>query len=258
MLRASLSGHDANDLQADRAWHIIKEKWGNASPETIQRFLSEKFSGDHLRKFEYAFLAQCLARGDVCHSMIVDMGGGNSYSTVVPMLFHFSETQILSIDPVSHTAVSRYGVHYVQGDCMHTNLEDQSADVVTIISTLEHVGLGRWGDPLNVNGDIQAMREAWRILRPNGHVVLTIPYGYPTVVFNLHRIYDAGRLRTLIEGFEPILERYSLHGLPSTRNQAEGKKATIHVPGFYQDVPDHLRHPDAQGGVLLLLKKGLT
>ncbi len=254
-LRTLLTGYDANDREAERFWSAMQREWGDTSVDTVQRFLERRFAADHLRTFEYAFLAECLARPDIPKAKILDMGGGNSYSTIVPMLLRLSGVQILSLDPVNRPNVSKYGVRYLQGDCMHSGLGDASVDVVTIISTLEHVGLGRWGDPLAADGDVQAMQEARRVLVPGGHVVLTIPYGYPTVVYNLHRIYDAGRLERLLDGLEVAVARYSLNGHLCSQQDAEGKRATIHIPGYYEEIPDEERHPDAQAGALLLLKK---
>jgi SAM-dependent methyltransferase len=248
---------DANDAQAEKAWQTMNERYGNTNAETVTQFLTEKFDGvDHLRKFEYSFLARCLTRPDVktnVANVYVDMGGGNSYSTVVPILLRLPSAQILSVDVVNHTTQSKYGVRYVRGDCMNTYLSDESADVVTLISTLEHIGLGRWGDPLDVNGDIKTMREAWRILKLGGHVVLTIPYGYPTVVYNLHRIYDAGRLSLITQGFEIVLEEYSLMGQTAQRENIEGVKMVREIPGYYKAMASN--QPEIPGGGMFLLRK---
>jgi len=247
---------DTNDQEAEQAWRTMESRWGNTNSDTVIQYLVQKFDGiDHLRKFEYAFLARCLCNPNICKNVIVDVGGGNSYSTVVPILLRIPDAQILSVDVVNHPNQSKYGVQYVQGDCMNTNLADESVDFVAFISTLEHVGLGRWGDPLDVDGDIKAMQEVWRILKPGGHVVLTIPYGYPTVVFNLNRIYDAGRVLALTKGFEVLLAEYSVNGQSCTREDVEGKKTTKFVPGYYRNVPKFRRHPDAQGGALFLLRR---
>lgn len=246
---------DVNGIEVKRAVAEMTDRWGDTSSATIAQFLSDKFSADHLRKFEYAFLARCIARPDVCKNMIVDIGGGQSYSTVVPMLFRLTATQIISIDVSHHTAISKYGVRYVVGDAMHTRLSDQTVDMVINISALEHVGLGRYGDPQDVDGDIKCMQETRRILKCGGHAVVTIPYGAPAVVYNLNRIYDAGRVQRLTEGFETVLTEYSLYGHPCAREDVEGKPVTNHIPGYYESVSETRRHPEAPGGVMLLLRK---
>lgn len=54
----------------------------------------------------------------------------------------------------------------------------------------EHVGLGRYGDPLDPGGDLKAMRELSRVLAPGGTLLFVVPVGAPRVRFNAHRIYS--------------------------------------------------------------------
>jgi SAM-dependent methyltransferase len=231
----------------------ILKQYGTIEPETIARALTDRFANDHLRKFEYAFYARCLAREDVTKQMIVDLGGGShSFSTVVPMLFRFSGAQIISVDVDHPNGIARSGARYVRGDCRNTGLESDSVDIVSLISTLEHVGLGRYGDPLDVDGDIRCMEEARRILRPGGHLALTIPYGFPTVVFNLHRIYDESRFGIITRGFSTVHIEYSKLGQPCKKRDIEDAKAIVAIPGYYNATK---RNPDAQGSVLALLRK---
>ncbi len=249
-----LSGvHTTNDMEAKRLQARISSQYGEVNPQTVQQALADKFKKDHQRKFEYAFYAKCLVRDDVAKRAIVDFGGGRgSFSTVVPMLFRFPGAEIVSVDISHHSEASEFGVRYVQEDCRRTGLPSTSADVVSLISTLEHIGLGRYGDPLDAEGDVRCMEEVRRVLRPGGHLVLTTPYGYPTVVFNLHRIYDEGRLQMITRGLEPVLIEYSKLGRPCTKAEIEGTRATVRIPGFYGA---NKQHPDAQGSVLALLRK---
>lgn len=65
------------------------------------------------------------------------------------------------VDMINYPALSKYGVRYIKGDWTHTNLPDQSADVVSIISTFEHVGLGRDGDLLDESLHYAMDHEYW-------------------------------------------------------------------------------------------------
>jgi len=55
---------------------------------------------------------------------------------------------------------------------------------------IEHVGLGRYGDPLDPEGSAKAARELARVLAPGGHLYLSAPVGRARVCFNAHRVFD--------------------------------------------------------------------
>lgn len=94
--------------------------------------------------------------------------------------------------------------HFVSGDLRNTNFPDNFFDVVYAAFTLQHLGLsGRYGvteeDP---EGDVKAVREIARILRPNGILLCTLPYGREAkIVKPLHRIYDKSSLERLFRGW---------------------------------------------------------
>jgi hypothetical protein len=72
------------------------------------------------------------------------------------------------------------------------------------ISSIEHDGLGRYGDPINPNGDLRAMREFKEMLKPGGLLLLAVPVGQDAVVWNAHRIFGRKRLPLLMDGWELI------------------------------------------------------
>lgn len=78
---------------------------------------------------------------------------------------------------------------------------DVEADVAVSLSSFDHDGLGRYGDPLDPEGDLRAMQHAWRALRPGGRLLLSVPVGPDALVWNLHRRYGAARLPLLLRGW---------------------------------------------------------
>ena len=79
-------------------------------------------------------------------------------------------------------------------------------DLITAISTIEHVGLGRYGDAISPEGDINALREMKRVLKPNGKLILTLPSGIDTICYSkqripLHRVYSSHKLNKILSGF---------------------------------------------------------
>lgn len=64
--------------------------------------------------------------------------------------------------------------------------------------------MGRYGDPLNPNGDIIAMQHAHNHLSDDGILLLGVPLGVDCVVWNAHRIYGKTRLPLLLQNFKLI------------------------------------------------------
>lgn len=55
---------------------------------------------------------------------------------------------------------------------------------------VEHVGLGRYGDQLDPDGDLKAIAELKRVLAPGGLLLFVVPVGgLSKIMFNAHRIY---------------------------------------------------------------------
>jgi FkbM family methyltransferase len=78
------------------------------------------------------------------------------------------------------------------------NKQPLKFDAAFSISTFEHDGLGRYGDPLNPYGDIEAMAKMKSVVKPSGLLFLAVPLGADTVVWNSHRVYGSLRLPKLL------------------------------------------------------------
>ena len=82
---------------------------------------------------------------------------------------------------------------------------DRSIASISCMHTIEHIGLGRYGDPLDPLGDQTALRELQRVVAPGGSLLVVVPVGQPRVQYNAHRIYDP----QMIEDYLPELKLHS-------------------------------------------------
>lgn len=79
---------------------------------------------------------------------------------------------------------------------------DNSIESLSCMHVVEHVGLGRYGDPIDYDGDLKAMQELSRVLASGGHLLFVVPLGGSSRIhYNAHRIYTrnlvADSLRSL-------------------------------------------------------------
>lgn len=77
-------------------------------------------------------------------------------------------------------------------------------DVIVSFSSIEHSGLGRYGDPLDPDGDIKTMKCIYEKLMNNGLLIIGIPVGHDALVWNVHRVYGKIRLPLLFQNFKEL------------------------------------------------------
>lgn len=91
------------------------------------------------------------------------------------------------------------------------NLPFPTASVISLscMHVVEHIGLGRYGDPIDYDGDHKAAHELARVIAPGGHLLIVLPVGGEArIQFNAHRIY---RFEQVTEMFGALtLKEFSL------------------------------------------------
>jgi SAM-dependent methyltransferase len=87
-----------------------------------------------------------------------------------------------------------------QADLLRLPFPDRSLASLSCMHVVEHVGLGRYGDPIDPQGDRKAMAELERVLAPGGTLLFVTPVGQPRVRFNAHRIYDVATVLGAMPG----------------------------------------------------------
>lgn len=100
-------------------------------------------------------------------------------------------------------------------------------DAAFLISTIEHFGLGAYGEPVGKdNADRAAIERLGGLLSDDGFLVITTPYG-PARVDALERTYDEEALAALLKGWTVLDRRTVLHRdartwMPGDRDAASG------------------------------------
>jgi SAM-dependent methyltransferase len=114
------------------------------------------------------------------------------------------------------------GLETGQADLLKLPFADASVKSLSCMHTVEHVGLGRYGDPVDPAGDLKAMAELKRVLAPGGNLLFVVPIGAPKLMFNAHRIYS---YQMIIDAFSDLkLNNFTL--IPSSNKRVPSFNAT--------------------------------
>jgi hypothetical protein len=82
------------------------------------------------------------------------------------------------------------GISTGTADLTKLPFADSEISSLSCMHVIEHIGLGRYGDPMDPTGDLKAAHELRRVLARGGQLLLVAPVGRPRIMFNAHRIYS--------------------------------------------------------------------
>ena len=81
---------------------------------------------------------------------------------------------------------------------------DGTVHSLSSLHVIEHIGLGRYGDPVDPQGSLKAAREIVRVLAPGGRAYISVPIGRPRVQFNGQRVFSVASIFKLLQGLDLI------------------------------------------------------
>ncbi|WP_235852458.1 DUF268 domain-containing protein [Helicobacter vulpis] len=95
-------------------------------------------------------------------------------------------------------------------------MDDQSVESLSALCSVEHFGLGRYGDPIDPDGWRKALKSFQRVLKPGGKLYLSVPVGKENrVCFNAHRIFHPSTIIETLDQMQ-IKEMSYISGLSET------------------------------------------
>lgn len=127
----------------------------------------------------------------------VDISGSlyfaSSASAFVPIRFYDYRPVQLGLSGLTCDRADLTRLHFANG----------SIDSLSCMHVVEHVGLARYGDPLDYDGDLKAVAELCRVLAVGGQLLFVVPIGGEArIEFNAHRVYTYRLVLDMFEGFE--------------------------------------------------------
>lgn len=114
----------------------------------------------------------------------VDIGSDVRY---VGMLSQWVPTTFVDIRPLQ---VHLPGLDCRTGTVLDLPYADASLPSLSCLHVVEHIGLGRYGDPLDPEGSAKAAAELSRVVSPGGRLYVSVPVGRPRVCYNAHRVFS--------------------------------------------------------------------
>jgi SAM-dependent methyltransferase len=150
----------------------------------------------------------------------VDVGSQISWVTCLASV---TEVVFIDIRPFSGVVPN---LTSVAGSVLAMPYPDRTLRSVSCLHVAEHIGLGRYGDPLNPLGTRQAIKELSRVLAPSGHLYFALPVGKPRVFFNAHRVHSP----------TDIVQWFTEEGLSLLEFAAVDDSGSFHAIAIPQDL----------------------
>lgn len=133
----------------------------------------------------------------------VDIG---SHHTFVAFLSKVIPVTMVDIRPLS---LDMESIRFKKGTILSLPFESHSLASVSSLCVVEHIGLGRYGDPLDPAGTEKAIAELIRVVSPGGYLYISMPVDSKNVTyFNAHRAFTEDYVAGLFEEFEIVDRRY--------------------------------------------------
>jgi hypothetical protein len=132
--------------------------------------------------YQGAWLARRLCASKVAKH--VDIG---SSALTISVLSAQVETLFVDYRPLKAPLP---GLTSIAGNILDLSFQDDSIESLSCLHVIEHIGLGRYGDPIDPLGSVKATLELQRVVSHGGSLFISLPIGRERVCFNAHRVHS--------------------------------------------------------------------
>jgi hypothetical protein len=122
---------------------------------------------------------------------------GSRVDGLVAHVAVFREIEVFDLRPVN---ANIRNIKFVQRDITRPAADIQECcDSLSSLHAIEHFGLGRYGDSIDLDGYKKGFEVLTLMLKPGGILYLSVPIGRERIEFNGHRVFSVGRVLKLAE-----------------------------------------------------------
>lgn len=124
-----------------------------------------------------------------------------SQSIFVGMLTAITRVKFIDIRPLG---ISLENYSEEKGTILQLPMSDDSVQSLSCLHVAEHIGLGRYGDPIDPEGTIKATKELMRVLARDGNLYFSLPVGRPRTEFNAHRVHTVSQVIQMFQALRLV------------------------------------------------------
>jgi len=169
-------------------------------------YLSDRHDQSGTAKGGYFFQDFHVARKIFERNPVRHVDVGSRVDGFVAHVASFRTIEVLDIRPLSTTIPT---ILFRQANLMelHDDLRE-CCDSLSCLHALEHFGLGRYGDPIDLYGHVKGFESLCQIVKAGGLLYLSVPIGPERVDFNGNRVFN---IQTFLDLAKPLftLEAFS-------------------------------------------------
>jgi hypothetical protein len=135
----------------------------------------------------------------------VDVG-----SRIDGFVAHVASFREIEIIDIRHIESKSKNIRFMQADLMNTSFSfPEKTPSLSCLHAIEHFGLGRYGDPIDLDGHKKGIKNLISCLTDDGTLYLSTPVGRPRIEFNAHRVFDIHYLLDLFTAHQMKLKSFA-------------------------------------------------
>jgi len=126
----------------------------------------------------------------------IDIGSQHNF------VAHLSKVVDLTMVDIRPLALPMDTIKFIEGSILELPFVDDSIDSISSLCVIEHIGLGRYGDPIDPMGSEKALAEIKRVLKKGGNFYVSVPVSDKYLTrFNAGVIFEYKQLREYFEKY---------------------------------------------------------